>query len=144
MRSTLTTRPAIRFATVGAGATLIHVACAALLIDALGTDPALANGAAFVLSNTASYFANTKWTFRAHVNRGSYGRFLLVSVFACALTMLVAKAADLGGLHHYVGILLVIATIPLISYLAHRFYTFRVDRVTPSQLDAEGKPSGRP
>lgn len=114
-----------RFALVGAAATLIHVMVTAGLIEWVGVYPGIANGAAFIAANLASYVANTCWSFEARMRLGNWGRFLAVSFAAWVLTVIIASAVSEVGGHYLLGIALVIALVPALTFVAHQKYTYR-------------------
>lgn len=114
-----------RFALVGLGVTVLHVGVAAGLIEGARLHPATANGVAFVVSNLASYVANTRWSFAAPMMLANWGRFLVVSGAAWLLTVAIAWAAEAAGGHYLVGIGLVVLVVPLLSFAAHRAFTYR-------------------
>ena len=114
-----------RFALTGLAATLLHVVTATLLIEAAHWPPGWANGAAFLLANVASYTLHSRWTFRTRLSLATWRRFILVSVGAWALTVSISSTvATLGG-HYLLGIALVTTIVPALSFLAHRFFTYR-------------------
>ena len=58
-----------RFATVGIGATLIHVAVFALLIGTTPIDPVVATALAFAVAFLFGYALNRRWTATRHAPR---------------------------------------------------------------------------
>lgn len=119
------TASAGRFALVGVAATLIHAMVAMGLIERWALHPGAANGAAFVVANLASYVANTCWSFKARMRLHNWGRFVVVSFAAWVLTVAIASAVAEAGGHYLLGIALVIALIPVLTYVAHQKYTYR-------------------
>ncbi|MBK6592253.1 MAG: GtrA family protein [Burkholderiales bacterium] len=119
-------RAALGFLWSGAAATLTHVATAIGLITVAGLAPSLANGLAFALATGVSYIGNTRWSFRAKVGFATAWRFLLVSVAAGLLTMLLAGAVETAGGHFLAGIALVVLVMPPLVFLVHRGFTYRM------------------
>ena len=119
------TTAAGRFALVGVGATLMHIMVAAGLIAWGGIHPGVANGVAFIVANLASYAANTRWSFRARMRLGNWGRFVVVSLGAWVLTVAIASAVAEAGGHYLLGIALVVSVVPLLSFVAHHNFTYR-------------------
>lgn len=116
---------ALRFALVGIGATVIHVAIAAGLIEGGRFHPAVANGVAFVAANLVSYVGNTGWSFAAPMGLANLGRFVSVSVAALLITVAIAWMVQAAGVHYLVGIALVVLLVPVLTFMAHRRYTYR-------------------
>lgn len=114
-----------RFALVGVAATVIHVMVAAGLIEWGGIHPGVANGVAFIAANLASYAANTCWSFEARMRLGNWGRFAVVSLAAWLLTIGIASTVAQAGGHYLLGIALVVALIPALTFVAHRSFTYR-------------------
>lgn len=114
-----------RFALVGVAVTLIHVMVAAGLIEWGGIHPGVANGVAFLAANLASYAANTCWSFGARMHLGNWSRFIVVSLAAWVLTMAIASAVAEAGGHYLLGIALVVAVVPALTFVAHNGFTYR-------------------
>lgn len=114
-----------RFVLVGVAVTLIHVMVAAGLIEWRGAYPGVANGVAFIVANLASYVANTCWSFESRMRLGNWGRFVVVSFAAWVLTVTIASVvAEVGG-HYLLGIALVVALVPALTFVAHQKFTYR-------------------
>lgn len=114
-----------RFVVVGLAATFIHVSVAVAIIKAAHWHPGIANGIAFIVANLFSYAANTRWSFNAKMNMGSWHRFIFVSVIAWLLTVVISGLVAEAGGAYILGILLVVIFIPPLSYIAHRNFTYR-------------------
>lgn len=114
-----------RFAVVGVAATLIHVAIATGLINAMQLHPAIANGIAFIVANSFSYVFNTRWSFTGKISLLTWHRFISVSGAAWLLTITISWMVDAMGGSYLLGILLVVTVVPALSYMAHRNYTYR-------------------
>jgi putative flippase GtrA len=118
-------RKAQRFAVSGVLVTGLHVVVAAALIRFGSLPPAVANGVAFVFATAFSYTLNTLWSFSSTIRAQNLMRFLLVSTVGCVLAMAVSGMADLYGMHYWIGILGVVATVPPITFLLHSNWTYR-------------------
>lgn len=114
-----------RFAIVGTAATFIHVAVAIAFIEEAHWHPSIANGIAFIVANFFSYAANTRWSFDAKINMGSWYRFVAVSFAAWLLTVAISWLVAAAGGSYMLGILLVVTLIPALSYIGHRNFTYR-------------------
>lgn len=114
-----------RFALTGLMATSIHAAVAITLIESLRLHPAAANGAAFLLANLLSFFTNTLWSFQARLSLRVWLRFVAVSIAAWVLTMAIAWCVECWGGHYLLGIAAVVTVVPLLSFAAHRLFTYR-------------------
>lgn len=73
----------IRFGLVGILNTAVDLASFSLLHRLLGLDPLIANGLAFLIAVSNSYWLNRRWTFRkAQEVKGlaAYGHFVLLNI----------------------------------------------------------------
>ena len=114
-----------RFAIVGVCSTLIHVSAATGLIEIADWHPSVANAIAFIVANIFSYMANTHWSFDAKPGLGSWSRFLTISFFAWLLTIFISWIVAEAGGPYLLGIMLVVTFIPVLSYIGHRYFTYR-------------------
>jgi len=116
----------VRFAVTGVGATAIHVVVVAFLIELFNTDVGIANSVAFVIATCFSYTVNTYWSFSTVTSRRNAIRFVTASLGGLLLTYVISKFADSLGLHYLLGIAMVVVIVPFYTYLAHRFWTYKV------------------
>lgn len=115
----------VRFGLAGVVATLVHVLVAWLAMRVFQLHPALANGLAFLHANSLAYLINTRWTFRVSHSLLTWRRYLAVSLLGGLASVLISGAVALVGGHELLGVVLVVCLLPLISFHAHRRYTFR-------------------
>ncbi len=120
------TTSAGRFVLSGLMATSLHAAVAVALIEGVRLHPVAANGAAFLLANLLSFFTNTLWSFRAKPSLKIWMRFVAVSAAAWVLTMAIAWCVERAGGHYLLGIVAVVTCVPLLSFVAHRRFTYRL------------------
>lgn len=116
---------ALRFASVGVVATLIHVVVAVGLIEGKQLHPSIANGIAFIVANQFSYVANTHWAFVAKINIKSWYRFAAVSFISWMLTIAISWLVAEAGGSYKLGILIVVIFVPVFNYISHRDFTYR-------------------
>lgn len=119
-------RKLISFLGIGVANTLVHALTVIALIEGTACHPVLANVAGFFLANTFSYFANSCWNFGVQASVRRYTRFLLVSLVGLALTILLSAAAVAAGWHYLLGVVLISATMPLLTFLTHWKWTFKL------------------
>lgn len=117
----------IRFLLTGGLSTLIHVTTVLAMMHFVSPAPSqtLANGVAFVLANFFSYIVNSLWSFTTPLHGLGFIKFLSVSLTAFLGTLLVAFIAEHVGLTPLAGVVLVVCTITPISFILHRYWTFR-------------------
>lgn len=117
-------RKFVAFTCVGLINTAIHLAIVAGLVEAMQMSPVLANGLAFVGANLFSFWANSRFTFKATPSLGRYGRFLTVSLVGLAVSLGASALALALHWHYLVGVLLAFILLPVLSYLANRHWTW--------------------
>lgn len=115
----------LRFGVSGLLATGLHVSIAMMLIVRAGTEPALANALAFTCSTGSSYFLNTFWSFSSSPALANLWRFATVSLGGLTLTALVAHVTAVAGGGPGLGIAMVVCVVPPVTFLAHRWWTYR-------------------
>ncbi|MCO5413289.1 MULTISPECIES: GtrA family protein [Ralstonia] len=114
-----------RFGVSGVIATGVHVAIATALISGVSATQVTANGAAFVCANVCSYLLNALWSFSAKPARANFLRFYAVSLLGLALTLAISWCAQTLGLSYWIGLAGILSTVPPLTFVLHRFWTFR-------------------
>jgi len=113
-----------KYSWVGMGSTLIHVAIASAVIFFCELSATGANTAAFLVAMTFSYTANAKWSFQQDVNLTNGQRFIAVSLISYIIILLVSKTFEHWHLPPLYSVAVVAFIIPLIVFVAHKFWTF--------------------
>lgn len=120
----------LRFAGVGAIATLVHVCVALLANMVLGIEDMLANFAGFGAAVTLSYFGHALFSFQTQPDHVQHlPRFLFVSLIglfsSSSLVWLISQRLGQGfGL----AMALVAVAVPLATFLAMKFWVFTSHR----------------
>lgn len=112
-----------RFGGVGMVATVVHLGVAALAFF-LWPDisPFVANLAAFLLAFQVSYYGHRRFTFRKD---GSASRFFVLALGGFVLNNgVLAFLLALTTLDGFITIVVATFTVPLLVYLAARFWAF--------------------
>lgn len=125
MPSAEAVRQARRFAVSGVLSTGLHVFVATGIIVLLLPMPALANGVAFLVATLFSFTINTMWSFSSRPSRRLLLRFVMVATAGLAVTVAVSGTAEFFGLHYLFGIALVVCTVPPVTFLLHKYWTYR-------------------
>lgn len=117
---------ALRFAAVGAAASATHVAIALTLIERAGLPILTANGLAFTVAVLVSYIGNHSWTFtRVGHHEQHLPRFIAISLAGLTLNQaIVFTTVTWAGLPYLVGILIVIAVVPVLTFGLSRAWAF--------------------
>ena len=114
-----------RFALIGVLNTGVHLAVVISLVELLHVFPVWANGAAFVCANLFSFWANSRWSFKRRMSRARYIRFLSVSLLSLFATLGLTSLGEMLNLYYLVSVFVTMFTLPAVTYLAHRLWTFK-------------------
>lgn len=116
----------VRFASVGAAATAVHVVLFVALIELLESSAVTANLTAFGAALLLSFIGHCRWTFRQRGQRRvALGRFTVVAVFGLGLNSMIAYGiADRLGWPYACAIALMVTVTPVVLFLISRFWTF--------------------
>ncbi|UYV15393.1 GtrA family protein [Porphyrobacter sp. ULC335] len=128
------------FGVTGATATLLHVGVAWLLIDRAALDGLVANACGAAAAFIVSYLGNARVTFASQ--RGLWNgaaRYLVVTFASLALSSAILVLTQSSGLPTYAYGLLVVMTVPLVTFLLAKFWAFK----RPLQQGEPESASGR-
>lgn len=113
-----------RFFIVGVINTAFYAALLFLFVEIFFLYVTISNIIAFIIVNTTSYILHTKFTFQKNTSINSYKRFVFVSITALIAIGSISFAAEAFGLNYWVGFLLIVILLPLVSYIAMRIWVF--------------------
>ena len=117
-----------KFIVVGVAATLIHIVVASCLIEFYSVQSAgMANSIAFVIATVFSYVGNTKWSFAKKFSRRNAARFSVVATAGSLIAYMLSSTVQALGFHYFLGIALVVVCLPILSFMAHSYWTYRND-----------------
>lgn len=120
-------REIIVFGVVGVLATLIHYTSAIAFVELLGLEVLMANFYAYCMAVGVSYVGHAKFTFRTSLETTGFCKFLVVSLSALALSQLLLGAlAWLDWLHYRLNLLVVVAFVPIYSFVFNKFWVYRL------------------
>jgi len=125
MQFAILARRAPRFAVSGVVATGVHALVAAGVMNLVLPSPPLANALAFAVATASSYVLNTTWSFSSRPDRRNFTRFIVVALLGCAMAAAVSGLAQQFGLDFWVGVGLVVLTVPPVTFLLHGYWTYR-------------------
>jgi putative flippase GtrA len=114
------------FSLIGVVNTLIHLIIVTALVELFSVHPLPANGMAFISANLFSFWANSRWSFQAAVTRQRYMRFLAVSLAGLAISLIAVAISETLQWHYLAGVFLSFIFLPLITFLAHRNWTWKI------------------
>lgn len=114
------------FSLIGIVNTLIHLIIVTGLVELFSVHPLPANGMAFISANVFSFWANSRWSFRTAVTGQRYMRFFAVSLAGLAISLIAIAISEALQWHYLAGVFLSFVFLPLITFLAHRNWTWRI------------------
>ena len=79
---------------------------------------------AFIIAALTSFLINARFTFGASLSGGAFARFMFVTLMCGGMSVGVASVVNVAGLDYRFGIALVVAIVPLASFLLHNFWSF--------------------
>ncbi len=120
-------REALRFASVGAGATIVHLAVAWIANRLGGIPPYTANFCGFLAAFSLSYLGHFYWTFSKLSGHAHHlPRFIVVALFGYALTNVIVWAVDdRGGYPFEAALGVILFAVPTATWLLSRLWAFR-------------------
>lgn len=104
--------------------TFIHLGVVVALVEGASVHPVIANTLAFLTANVFSFWANARFGFGAVPSRRRYLRFLAVSIAGLMLTVILTSTAAALGWHYLLGTVMVFAALPILTFIAHREWTW--------------------
>jgi putative flippase GtrA len=113
-----------RFAVVGVFNTALHLAIVGLLTQRFELSQLVSNVAAFVVASSFSFIANSVWSFEVKLQARRFARFQVVGLLGLMASAVVGYMGDVFGWHYAITVLVTGCILPLLSFLAHRSYTY--------------------
>lgn len=113
------------FSLIGLFNTLIHFLIVVGCVEIFEVHPVVSNILAFIVANTFSFWANSRWNFRTGMNYGRYVKFFTVSTVGLIVTVLMSSLAEWLKLHYFFGILFIFIAMPILTFTMHYKWTWR-------------------
>ena len=117
----------LRFAVVGAIATIIQFSILVALVELAHANELLANAVGFVFAATANYLMNRTFTFAGTSSHAGYGmlKFAVTSLIGLGVNSLIFKAFMSVGLYYMIAWALATGLTLIWNYSAARLIVFR-------------------
>jgi len=116
----------LRFCVVGASGYVVNLLVFSLLVSQTGAHHALAATVAFVVAVTNNFCLNKYWTFQRHHESAAIqgARYLLVSVIALAMNLVILEALIGLGVAEITAQALAVLAVTPVNFLLNRRWTF--------------------
>lgn len=137
----------LRFCAVGASGYAVNLAVFSLLVATMEIHHAVAAVGAFLVAVTNNFLLNKYWTFQRHGESAAIqgARYLLVSVLALVLNLVVLEALIGFGVPEIPSQALAVLAVTPVNFLLNRRWTFVTQdedaRTSPSGTSPEAGPS---
>jgi putative flippase GtrA len=118
-------KPWVRFAICGGITTFFHFGVVIAAVFFLHLNAGFANFCAFGLASCVSYGLNSYWTFSRSPSLDSGGRFVVVVFLGALLAFAITGFVTSVGFHYLLATLVVAVVLPPVTFLMHRFWTFK-------------------
>lgn len=119
-----TTVQLTRFALIGVVNTVLHLTTVGLLTQLLGLSQLISNVAAYLVASSFSFFANSIWSFRVRPQIRRFARFQMVGLMGLVASAVLGRMGDVFAWHYAMTVLLTACVVPVLSFMAHRSYTY--------------------
>jgi putative flippase GtrA len=113
-----------RYALIGICNTLTYLLIVWLLTGYLAFSQLYANIAAYISVSSLSFWMNARWSFQKKPGVMNYARFQLVAVLGLIASAFLGHLGDRFDWHFLITVFLIGLTIPAISFLLHRSFSF--------------------
>jgi putative flippase GtrA len=110
---------------VGLAATFLHVCLALFFLQVVSFGLLFSNLGAFFLAVFVSYCGNSKWSFERAIGVLSAKRFFILAVLNISVIAAVSKLVELYDYPSYCGVIVVAVLIPLVGFVAQKFWVFK-------------------
>ena len=117
---------AIRFSSVGAVSTAVHVLVAYLSNQLFDATPAVSNLVGFIAAATVSFMGHSRWTFMLPtLEMRKFGRFLVLSLLSLLLTHSIVHVITAQMKYPLIiALSIIVLTVPLLNYLIMKVWVF--------------------
>ncbi len=113
------------FAIVGVVATLTHTIIAMGVIYFFSTLATPANIIGYLSALPISYYGHSRFSFRKPMSYPAFLRFIYFNTWLFGGVAGLSVLCDFFYMPPYLGVIIVIGIMPAISYLVHKFVTFK-------------------
>lgn len=124
-------RRAVRFLVVGGAAFCVYLATMWAVVGQMHRSAPFGAVVAFSLSTAVSYVGNTIWSFEAPLTAATAWRFLVIVLAGLAANVAIAAAMQRLQAGYALISVVVFATVPVLNFVGHQFWTFRVRASEP-------------
>lgn len=128
----------LKFAGVGALATLLHVAVALTVSALFGLAPQVANACGFISAVALSYFGQGRLTFEQELKHSFHGpRFMATALTGLLVSSTVTEIVAVQyGAPFAMAMAIVAVAVPLTTYLLCKFWVFKPMNATSAHSES--------
>jgi putative flippase GtrA len=115
----------ITFALIGVFNTAVHTLVVTLCIEEVILNQVISNIIAFFIANIISFFLNSRYTFKIIPTIARYAKFFWASLISLGATILLSSIAQTLNLHYLIGIAMVVAIAPILTFAMQKYWAFK-------------------
>ncbi|OEE68782.1 polysaccharide synthesis protein GtrA [Enterovibrio norvegicus FF-33] len=119
-----------RFGLTGGLASLTHISVAFAMLHFSASSVFAANLIGFACAFSLSYLMQSLFVFKKSLSLKNATRFFIVQFSALLISQLISES--LSDTNNYLRVMLVVFMIPMVTYVIHRFWTYKE---TPPSTD---------
>jgi putative flippase GtrA len=82
----------------------------------------------FLVGTSISYIGNSRWVFEKKPTARNVVTFWIVTLFGLAANLVLAYLLERLAFRRFSTVVVIFATVPVLNYIGHRFWTFREPR----------------
>ncbi len=116
----------VRYGFVGGISTLIHMSIAMLYIYYVNNSVFQSNVSGFLFAYGFSYLVQSKFVFEHKISVEKAIRYFIVQFGALLLAIVLSSLFQ--SYNSYIRTIIVIILLPLITFIIHKFWTFKTDK----------------
>jgi len=113
------------FAIIGIAATLCHTTIAASSVYMFNFNLIQANTIGYLLAVPISYFGHSLYSFNKAITIRTFIIFFSNNTVLFICTIITSFILEQTNINAYLGILITVILLPIISFIVHKFMTFK-------------------
>jgi len=113
----------VRYGVIGGASTLLHISVAYLFLYFIGSSIFISNILGFLFAFIFSYVFQSIYVFEHAIGLRTVSKYFLVQFSSLLTAIVISDYLPLEN--NYIKTLIIILILPLITYIIHKFWTFK-------------------
>lgn len=114
------------FGLVGVGATLTHYFAALASVEWASLNVFIANLIGYCTAVLLSFFGHSRLSFQVTMTKSRFTKFVITSVATFCTSQVLLAGLNSMAMSERISLLIVVFSIPVISYLVNKFWVFKM------------------